>query len=395
VQAAFAAVSQVQAAFAAASLARVARARSFLFLALLLATLGAGERRASADGSAPASDEALETARREFAEGVRLFEKGDIEGARRLFEQADRDRHAPVIVYNLARAEERLGHVQAAVDDYERYLAEAGADAECAQAAAVAVALIRASSCRVRIESSPPGARVFVDGSPLGERTPTRLLLSAGQHHIVIEGEASRAEADVATQAGTERTVTLDVHAPGPAPAQAASSEWAPAPETGHPEGLVVDAAFVLVPYAYASSDAVGPNHEAVSGVDAGVTFGAGFAFAPRAVFGLRGLAAMGSQCKTAIDSHVVGLGPSIAYRLADVLWIGGSLLGGNGRTCREQSTFSTDWVFSPTLDFAVAVATRHYGQWLITASVGYFFANSTNDNRLLYVPVGFGARFF
>lgn len=135
-------------------------------------------------------------ARGHFADGVRRFGDGDFEGARRLFLQAEHEHHAPVILYNLARAEERLGHPQAAVDAYERYLAEAGARAEFAEPAAIAVADLRARSGRVRIESKPQGARAFVDGNPLEEPTPTSVLLPAGLHHVVVEGETWRASSD-------------------------------------------------------------------------------------------------------------------------------------------------------------------------------------------------------
>ena len=69
---------------------------------------------------------------------------------------------------------------------------------------------------------------------------------------------------------------------------------------------------------------------------------------------------------------------------------------GGNGSTCRVgQNDFSTDIVFSPVFDISYAVTSRHYGQWLVSAGLGYYFATPSNDNRLVYAPIGFGPRFF
>ncbi len=160
--------------------------------------------------ASPAFAEDLEAARQHFSEGVRRFSEGDFEGARRLFLQAEGEHHAPAILYNLARSEERLGHPQAAVDAYERYLAEAGTRSEYGEASAVAIVDIRARSSRVHIDSKPPGARVFVDGSPVAGVTPTIVLAPAGLHHVVVEGDTWRAAGDFEAAAGGEKTFLLE-----------------------------------------------------------------------------------------------------------------------------------------------------------------------------------------
>jgi len=105
--------------------------------------------------SAPALADDVEAARKKFAEGVRLYQKGDFEGARQLFVQANAEHHAAPIVYNLALAEEKLGHAQAAIDDYESYVAEAGSTGEYISAATVALAEIKSRSTKLRVESKP------------------------------------------------------------------------------------------------------------------------------------------------------------------------------------------------------------------------------------------------
>jgi hypothetical protein len=346
-------------------------------------------------------------ARGHFADGVRRFGDGDFEGARRLFLQAEHEHHAPVIIYNLARAEERLAHAQAAVDAYERYLAEAGGKAEFAEAAAIAVAELRARSSRVRIESRPPGGRAFVDGSPLEEPTPTTILLPAGLHHVVVEGDAWRASSDFEASSGKELTVTVDRPesatppvvlkttppiAPPPPP-------LLPAAPTG-PDGFVFGASFVVAPFVFfgATKPPQGDNNTKTQwGFEAAMTAELGYAFAPRAEIVIRGFAGLGSTCSNALESHIIAGGPAINYRLTNAIWIGASIMGGAAATCREQSApanYDTGLVLSPSLDLAIAVATQPYGQWVITASVANFFADAKN-NILLYAPLGFGVRFF
>jgi hypothetical protein len=159
----------------------------------------------------------VEAARRDFSEGVRLYQQSDFEGARRLFLQADKAHHAPAIVYNLALAEERLGHPQAAVDAYEAYVAEAGESGEFTSSATFAIAQIKARSTRLRIDSEPSGARLFVDGSPLREPAPTVVLVPAGHHVIVAQGDGWRAERDLVA-AGSGDSVALSLTAPAAPP---------------------------------------------------------------------------------------------------------------------------------------------------------------------------------
>ena len=133
-------------------LTKAPRRHAMLAVAVVLA-LAARSRIARSDG-----EDHVEDARRHFLEGVQRFEQGDFEAARRLFVTADGEHHAPSITYNIARAEERLSHVQASVDAYEKYLGEAGPAGEYAQAAAIAVAELRARAARARIRVGCPRA---------------------------------------------------------------------------------------------------------------------------------------------------------------------------------------------------------------------------------------------
>jgi hypothetical protein len=96
-----------------------------------------------------------------------------------------------------------------------------------------------------------------------------------------------------------------------------------------------------------------------------------------------------------------MGVGIAMSYRVHDSIWIGGAFMGGRALlpgafnpTGDEQRRFDTDYVFCPTLEISVVVLTKPYGQWLLSAYPGYFFASPT-DNDVFFVPIGFGLRTF
>ncbi|MDB4996286.1 MAG: hypothetical protein JWM74_3718, partial [Myxococcaceae bacterium] len=184
---------------------------------------------------AAAAPDDVDSARKHFGEAVKHYKDGDYEGARALFLQAEREHHAAAIVYNIARTEERLGHPQAAVESYEAYLGEAGEKGEFAQAAALAIAQLRARAPKLRIETKPAGARVFVDGAPLRDVAPITMLVTPGHHHVVAEGEAWRAEADVDAVDPT-RVETVSLAAPIAAPPVVAPPVVAPPVVAPRPE---------------------------------------------------------------------------------------------------------------------------------------------------------------
>lgn len=352
--------------------------------------------------SPPARADGVEDARRHFTEGVKRYQDGDFEGARALFQQANAEHHAPSIVYNVARAEERLGHPQAAVEAYDAYLAEAGEQGEFAQASALAIARIRASSRVLRVETSPPGARVFVNGAPTRDPAPTRVLVPAGRHHVVAEGDGWRAEADVETGPASVETVTLAqpqdaraVREPAPPTAQASPAAPAVAATEGS-SGFVFGAEFTLVPHRF---DRTGSKPFTAFGLAAGAMIEAGFAPSNDFVVLGRTLVAVGSQGEPATTLAAIGVG--LSYRVRPSIWMGGAFLGGRALlpgaitpAANERLRFDTDYVFCPTLELSIAVLTRPYGQWLVSVFPGYYFA-SPADNDALFVPVGFGLRSF
>ena len=343
----------------------------------------------------------VEEARRLFAEGVRLYQRGDYEGARRLFKQADAEHHAPAIVYNLGLAEEKLGHPQAAVDAYEAYVAEVGESGELAPAAAVAIAQLKARSTRLRVESRPPGARVFVDGAPLREPAPTSILVPAAHHVVVVQGEGWRAERDIEAPGGGEPLgVVLEapeappvVPAPSPPPHADAPKPppAAPAPAPRAPDGIVWGAAFAFAPYYLRGVSTPGASNEKdARSVVAGPVLEIGLALTPEVEFLARGFAALGPDGK---PSYAYMGGPGLSAKLGSAVWVGATFLGGQLETRAHDARYGTDLVFGAMAEVGLVVLRKPAGEWIASMQPGFLLTELRNDNTAFFLPIAFGYR--
>jgi len=340
-----------------------------------------------------------EVAKRDFSEGVRLLQLGDFEGARRLFKKADAEHHAPSVVYNLGLVEERLGHVQAAVDAYEAYVAEAGDVGDLSAAAAVALAQVRARSTRVRIGTSPLGARIFVDGSALPEPAPTAWLISAGHHVIVAQGDGWRAEEDVeARGAGDLIEVVLrapegTVAAAPPAQAPLDTVEHDATPKVTGPSELVLGAAFAVVPFRLLGA----PNPDRGNGEGATqVAFGGvvevGYAVTERFEVLFRGLVAFGRDAR---PSHMTMAGPGVSLRVGSRAWLGVSIIGGQLSTEAHFRDFHTDFAFGALGEATYAIVTTQSGEWSVGFQPGCLLTDGTYQNTAFLFPLSLGYRFY
>lgn len=123
-----------------------------------------------------------------------LFERALVElDARRytpavlLLEESYRLNPVPVALYNLALAHRALGHHHAAIEHFERYLAQSGGDLPAGRADAVqsALAQLRAELATVHFAITPTPFTVNVDGHDL---TPAEgiLTLDPGAHTVLV-----------------------------------------------------------------------------------------------------------------------------------------------------------------------------------------------------------------
>lgn len=340
----------------------------------------------------------MEVAKQKFGEGVRLFQNGDIEGARRSFLDAEREHHAAPIVYNLGLAEERLGHPQAAVDAYERYLAEEGDRGELSAPAAVAIAQIKARSTKLRIRTKPPGARLFVDGAPLPDLSPTTVLVTAGHHVVVAQGETFRAESELEAEGrGDLREVSLDAPAaaaPAEAPVPPSPAPPPPAPAPAEPSLVVWHAAFVVSPIYMLGADNVGQkNSRNGTSVVAGAGGSIGLGISDELAFVLRGFAGIGPDAKPA--TAYAG-GPGVIAALGRVRF-GATFLGGRLDTRANDADYSTDLVFGSGAEVGFVVVPRKHarGGWVAAFEPWFLLTNQKQDNTSIFFAASFGYRSF
>lgn len=349
----------------------------------------------------------VDTARKIFAEGVRLYQRGDYEGARRLFVQADAEHHAPAIVYNLGLAEEKLGHVQAAVDAYEAYLAEVGDSADLSSAAAVASAQIKARSTRLRIESQPPGLRVFVDGTPLPEATPTTLLVGPGHHVVVAQAPGgARVEVDVVAKgAGDVQVVTLEPREASPPapPAPPVAPERAPASPPSRPPPSSVEpspeadsgfrwgAAFAFAPYYLLGTNNDPPTDNArdARSVVAGPMGEVGLGITRDLSLLFRGFVAVGPDAK---PTWAFMGGPGLSLRVG-AFTFGAAFIGGQLESRAHGARYGTDLVFGAMGQLEYTLAKKRHGAWLVGLQPAFLSTELRNDNTALILPFSFGYR--
>jgi hypothetical protein len=370
---------------------------------LALALVGALLACSLWSGDARADD--VEAARRDFAEGVRLYQRGDYEGARRLFRKADAEHHDASIVYNLAVAEERSRRPQAAIDAYEAYLAEAGESGPYSGAAVVAIAQIKAHSTRLRIETKPSGVRVFVDGAPLTDPTPATLLVSGGHHVVVVQGDGWRAEEELeAKGAGDTLVVSLEPSpasraagasplpssSPAAPPVSPAPSPVADAEVTAAPNGFVWGAAFALAPYHLLGAGKGTSNESGATQVVAGAIVEVGHAVTDRFEFLARGFVALGPDGR---PTYAFMGGPGLSLRVGSSLWLGATFLGGQLETESNGVRYGTDLVFGTMVEVTIPVLATTLGQWTFGVQPGLLLTDKERDNTAFFFPLTFGYR--
>lgn len=150
----------------------------------------AAEATGGADASSAgiAADPAvLEEARGHFAQGVAFAEAGNCNGAIGEFLAAHRLIPRANALYNVAQCQERLFRYGLAIQYYERYLAEAAADAPDRPAVEAALRTLGNLLATLDIAANAK-AEVWVDDRLAGE-APGEVLVPAGGHTIELRAK--------------------------------------------------------------------------------------------------------------------------------------------------------------------------------------------------------------
>lgn len=137
---------------------------------------------AAADGVADEAD-------LQFSVGAEAYSKGDFTSALQHFLASNRLVPNRNVMFNIARAYEQLGRYP----DAYRYYVDAqrgeGADTKLKADVTAALARIGPRVAVISVESTPPGATVYLDRKDLGSvgSTPAQLGLKAGTYTIIVE----------------------------------------------------------------------------------------------------------------------------------------------------------------------------------------------------------------
>jgi hypothetical protein len=342
----------------------------------------------------------LETARALFKEGRELRAKGDLRGALEKLRAAHAAGRTPVTGIELARTHVMLGQlvearevaldagrIRVAADETERSV-EARADA------ARLADELRERIPDVTVHVSGVPGDVVPDVSLDGKALPAALLgqpfkVDPGEHVVVVVapgGATSRAT--VAVGERESRAVAVAYPAVGVAP-----PPGPPAPATSEPDGFFFGVSFAIVPQVYLPQEAYAATRKSVTEVTIGAGVEVGAALTPGFEVFVRGLATAGPRGTPISD--LFGIGPAMAFRAGRRWWFGATLLGGRGEANFGGVAYSTDWVFAPTIDVSFAAIERTHGQWLVSASLGYVFADEQKFAPLVFAPLTFGYRSF
>jgi hypothetical protein len=115
--------------------------------------------------------------------------------------------------YNIAVCFEQLGKNRAAYTYYSESLEGDQLDANLRVTAKAALARLASKVARVQVQSTPPGARIYIDDAAHGDYgvTPRDLAVDPGEHRIWVELDGYQvAEGKVAAKRGQVAKVALE-----------------------------------------------------------------------------------------------------------------------------------------------------------------------------------------
>lgn len=135
-----------------------------------------------------AGTSALAGARQHFMAGQDYYTQGRYEKAIEEFEEAYRLDPRPLLLFNIAQAHEKLGHLEKAVDYLKRYL-EAEPDSEDRTTLLNKVANLEARIAKtgIKVTCNVAEAKVYVDGEEVGKTPIAQIVpVSPGAHKVQV-----------------------------------------------------------------------------------------------------------------------------------------------------------------------------------------------------------------
>ncbi|HJL05611.1 MAG TPA: PEGA domain-containing protein [Polyangiaceae bacterium LLY-WYZ-15_(1-7)] len=170
---------------------------------------------AEAEADAGDADPRLQEARERIARGEQLYAEESYEAALAEFnETLDLLRGHQLrflVLYNIAKCQERLFRYQDALTAYRGFLEQGGAFSELAAEVRAKIELLEGLLGTVTLRVSVPTYEVWVDDRLIGE-SETEILLPGGSHTVEIRAEGyvpAQQQVNVAAQA--ERSLTFEL----------------------------------------------------------------------------------------------------------------------------------------------------------------------------------------
>lgn len=177
---------------------------------------------AQARPAPPTSKADLASAKRHYGEGDKKYKAGDYAGAEMDFKAANDIKAAPQTERFIGLCEDHQGHLQVAVEWFDRFLAHVpDRMAEQGEEIRKREAEIKAIPGKVHVESNPPGASVAVDDRPQSAPTPMDVDLAPGPHTVKLSAPGrlpTQKSIDVAFASHQTVSADLDLEPPPPPP---------------------------------------------------------------------------------------------------------------------------------------------------------------------------------
>lgn len=174
-----------------------------------------------------------ELARKEFAAGQAADRRRAYQEAIEHYLRANDLVPHPFAMYNIAVDYERLGKLREAATWYERYLdSSTTKDADRERVNRLLIEL-RNKPAQVQVLSTPDGARVIINGLPVGT-TPYRSELKGGLYHVAIQKGDERDSKEFTVEYGEPVKVEFTLRG-GPTVTPAATTTTTPPVEVRRP----------------------------------------------------------------------------------------------------------------------------------------------------------------
>jgi Tfp pilus assembly protein PilF len=198
------------------------------------AVLLSGAPAIAADPPAPDAERKAE-ASAHLKRGAELIDAENLEGALAEFEAAYRLVPSPSILHNFGVVHQGLGRKAAALEAFERFLAEAAnAPPATREHARQAVHTLRAEVAELRVPADIAGAAIFVDGRKVGQTPQERpIYLDPGPHHVSVEKPGGGTVHDERIQASAGQQLTVAMRPPVAPAAAVEAVQPAPPAQTG------------------------------------------------------------------------------------------------------------------------------------------------------------------